>query len=103
MALAKVSQADLAELGAVSSDLDRVVEELRAIRGVEVAGLIKELKDGGVKASLRSRGRVDVGSLAIGLGGGGHKNAAGVRLELGMDEAEARLGELLAAGLGEPA
>ncbi len=103
VALAKVAQADLAELGAVSSDLDRVVEELRAIRGVEVALLIKELKGGGVKVSLRSRGRVDVGSLAIGLGGGGHKNAAGVRLESGMDEAEARLAGLLARGLGEKA
>lgn len=103
VALAKVSQADLAESGAEPSDLDRMVEELRAIRGVEAAVLIKEQKSGGVKASMRSRGRLDVGSLAIGLGGGGHRNAAGARLDLGLDEARDRLAGMLAAGLGEKA
>jgi phosphoesterase RecJ-like protein len=98
-ALARVSLADLAELGAVPSDLDRLVEEMRALRGVEVAALLKEVKDGGVKASLRARGRVDVGALAIGLGGGGHRNAAGMKLEGGLDQAEARLSALLAAAL----
>lgn len=98
-ALARVSLADLAELGAAPSDLDRLVEEMRAVRGVEVAVLLKEVKDGGVKASLRGRGRVDLGALAIGLGGGGHKNAAGMRLEGGLDQAEARLTPLLATAL----
>ncbi len=32
---------------------------------------------GRVKASLRSRGRVDVGAIAADLGGGWHHNAAG--------------------------
>jgi phosphoesterase RecJ-like protein len=98
-ALARVSLADLAELGASPSDLDRLVEELRAIRGVEVAALLKEVKDGGVKASLRARGRVDVGALAIGLGGGGHRNAAGMKLGGGLDQAEAQLTALLSAAL----
>ncbi|MFZ5587202.1 MAG: DHH family phosphoesterase [Thermodesulfobacteriota bacterium] len=95
LALAKARQQDLDELGCPSSDLDRIVEELRAIRGVEVAVLLKELDDGSVKASLRSRGAVDVGQLAIGLGGGGHKNAAGARMAAGLDQAAATLSELL--------
>jgi phosphoesterase RecJ-like protein len=99
VALARASLADMGELGAVPSDLDRLVEELRAIRGVEVAVLFKEVRDGGVKASLRARGQVDVGALAIGLGGGGHKNAAGMRLEGGLDQAEAKLVPLLVAAL----
>jgi phosphoesterase RecJ-like protein len=101
LALAGVSLADLAEMQAVPSDLDRIVEELRSIRGVEVAALLKEAKDGGVKASMRSRGRVDVGSLAIQLGGGGHKNAAGARLEMGLAQAIRHLGELLGSRLEE--
>ncbi|MFH1060555.1 MAG: bifunctional oligoribonuclease/PAP phosphatase NrnA [Pseudomonadota bacterium] len=95
LALAKARQRDLDELGCPSSDLDRIVEELRAIRGVEVAVLLKEIDDGSVKASLRSRGRVDVAQLALGLGGGGHKNAAGARLAAGLDQAAATLTGLL--------
>ncbi len=103
LALARVSQEDMNRLGVLPSDLDRIVEELRAIRGVEVAALLKELKDGGVKASLRGRGQVDLGSLAISLGGGGHKNAAGVRLEGSLDDAAEMLAMRLAAELGEAA
>ena len=52
-----------------------------------------------VKASLRSRGDIDVAALAKKLGGGGHKNAAGATLEGTMAEAETVLvrmiGEIL--------
>jgi len=36
-------------------------------------------KDGAVTVSLRSRGAVDVGKLAVRFGGGGHPGAAGFR------------------------
>lgn len=100
LALALARQADLDELGCPSSDLDRMVEELRAIRGVEVAALLKELADGTAKASLRSRGKIDVGALALELGGGGHHNASGARLALPLERAAdflaQRLEDLLA-------
>lgn len=95
LALATAKARDLEELGCPPSDLDRIVEEFRAIRGVEVAALLKEIDQGNVKASLRSRGRVDVGALALKLGGGGHHNAAGAKLEGTLQEATARLGVLL--------
>ncbi|MCK6391710.1 MAG: DHHA1 domain-containing protein [Azonexus sp.] len=37
--------------------------------------------DGEIKASLRSEGAVDVAAIALRYGGGGHRNAAGFRLE----------------------
>ena len=40
--------------------------------------------DGEVKCSLRSRGKVDVATMAEKFGGGGHKNAAGFRMPLGQ-------------------
>lgn len=95
LALALARQADLEELGCPSSDLDRMVEELRAIRGVEVAALLKELADGTAKASLRSRGKVDVGALALELGGGGHHNASGARLALPLEQAAGFLAQRL--------
>jgi bifunctional oligoribonuclease and PAP phosphatase NrnA len=43
----------------------------------------KPASDGTWRASLRSRGGVDVGALASALGGGGHAYAAGFTVEAG--------------------
>jgi len=45
-----------------------------------VSALFKEQADGTVRVSLRSAGRVNVAELAAGLGGGGHRRAAGCTL-----------------------
>ena len=43
------------------------------------------------KISLRSRGVVDVSRIAVALGGGGHSGAAGVQLNLSVEEAIRRV------------
>ncbi len=78
---------DLKSCGANSDDLDGLVNYPRNIEGVRVGMLFKESDKGGVKASLRSDGSVDVSAIAAELGGGGHKRAAGVTLSLPMAEA----------------
>ena len=55
--------------GAVSEDLEGIVNYPRNIQGVEVGILFKSLKSGMVKASLRSAGKVDVAALAQIFGG----------------------------------
>ncbi len=72
-------------VGGVLMDLDRIVDVLLYVEGVEVAVLaVERRRDAGreVKLSLRSRGEVDVCSLAWRLdeNGGGHRRAAGVVL-----------------------
>jgi phosphoesterase RecJ-like protein len=103
LALALAKTSDLDDLGCPPSDLDRIVEELRAIRGVEVAVLLKEIDQNSVKASLRSRGLVDVGALALSLGGGGHHNAAGAKMDGSLEQAAALLSNLVEARLATPA
>ncbi len=49
----------------------------RAIDGVEISILFKEVDQNTYKLSLRSKGLFDVSKIAIKLGGGGHRNAAG--------------------------
>jgi bifunctional oligoribonuclease and PAP phosphatase NrnA len=66
----------LKEEGMDPSMLDTFINHARGIKGVEVAIQISE-RTGGWKASLRSKGRVDVSALASRHGGGGHRNAAG--------------------------
>ncbi len=55
------------------------------IRSVEVALLLREVRPGYYRVSLRSRDRVDVGKIAAQLGGGGHVNASGCSLEGSLD------------------
>jgi phosphoesterase RecJ-like protein len=57
-----------------------------------VTALVKEVT-GGWKVSLRSRGRVDVGSIAAGHGGGGHHNAAGFNATGDLAAVVAAVGE----------
>lgn len=56
------------------------------IDSVEVAALFKE-KDNFVKVSLRSKSKVDVRKVAESFNGGGHVRAAGLKLEMGIDDA----------------
>lgn len=75
------------EAGANYEDSDGLLDVVRAIHGVEYCFFFKELKDGSVKISLRSNGRVDVHQIAKSLGGGGHRMAAGVTVGGPMDRA----------------
>jgi bifunctional oligoribonuclease and PAP phosphatase NrnA len=68
-----------AKTGAKSEDAEGVIEEVASIQGVEVGSLFEFMPDGGLRVSLRSKGKVDVNAIASSFGGGGHKAAAGIR------------------------
>lgn len=72
---------DFAATGATSADAESlaIVNYARSIRGVEV-GCLFRLEAAGVRVSMRSKGNVDVGAIALSMGGGGHARAAGVTL-----------------------
>jgi phosphoesterase RecJ-like protein len=75
---AVITQADLTEAGIDWGDIDNLVDTVRLAVEADVAVLAKVHADGRVKLSLRSRGATDVGSLAVAMGGGGHRLAAGI-------------------------
>jgi phosphoesterase RecJ-like protein len=54
-----------------------VIDSVRKAAEAEVAVVVKEDDAGALRVSLRSKGRIDVSAVAIGLGGGGHRYAAG--------------------------
>lgn len=78
---------DLEETGATAEDREGLVEYARRLRGVEVALLFRELPEGRTKVSARSNGDVDVSAVARDLGGGGHRQAAGVLLDRSLEAA----------------
>lgn len=70
-------------------DLDGIVEHARAVRGVRMAMLFREMSGGRTKVSFRSVGDVDVAALARQFGGGGHRKAAGVAVTGAISEVQA--------------
>ncbi len=85
-----VTLADLERAGIVYAEADGLIDDLRIAREAEVALLLKETADGW-KGSLRSRGSVDVATLAGSFGGGGHHNAAGFLDSGPVDQIVARI------------
>ena len=75
--------------GAGAEDTEGLVEFPRSIASVEAVALIRQTGAGSVKVSLRSRDRVNVEEIARRNGGGGHRNAAGFRLDAEPNSARA--------------
>jgi phosphoesterase RecJ-like protein len=72
------------------------VEFLKEMRGVEVAVVARQIGENRYKISMRSKGKVDVASVASRFGGGGHKNAAGCTIEGSIDQVKKILIEAVA-------
>ena len=66
---------------AAEEDCEGIVNYALSIAGVEAAAFLRELPDGSIRLSLRSKGRVDVAAIANELGGGGHLTASGCTLD----------------------
>jgi bifunctional oligoribonuclease and PAP phosphatase NrnA len=82
-----LTAADMERHGIGLDDTDPLIDAIRVARESDVAMLVKDLGAGRVKVSLRSRGRADVGAIAVALGGGGHHNAAGFNFAGSVDDA----------------
>ncbi|OFW33086.1 MAG: hypothetical protein A2074_01775 [Candidatus Aquicultor primus] len=92
-----VCDADLKATGASLGDTESFIDYLRAAKEAEVAAILKETPGGKLKVSLRSKGVVDVGSIAREGGGGGHRNAAGLTTDKSLDEAVAWISASISA------
>lgn len=78
---------DLKETGATMADTENFIDYLRTAKEACVAAVFKGTPEGKLKVSLRSKGIIDVGSIAREGDGGGHRNAAGATLDMTVDEA----------------
>jgi len=92
IALSYLTLDDNKNLNTQMGDDEGLVEMLRDIEGVEVAVLLKE-KEGtnGFKASLRSHETINVSDVALLLGGGGHRGAAGCFIQGTVEHAKSKI------------
>ena len=86
-----LTRKQILECHAEQADTSEIVNHLFAIQGIRVCLLFKELPEGRVKISLRSKGAVDVHRIAAAYGGGGHQNASGAILLGSLDSVVARV------------
>lgn len=81
-----VTQDMLKKTKSTMEDSEGCVSRLRAVKGVNIAVLLKEEKSGKIKASLRAKEEGDVASICRKFGGGGHLKAAGFTIEKTLKE-----------------
>lgn len=68
---------DLLRYGQPAHVLESFMDVIRSASEADVACLVKPLPSGEWAVSLRSKGATDVAAVAVALGGGGHRLAAG--------------------------
>jgi phosphoesterase RecJ-like protein len=81
-----LTQSDLVAAGVHAQETDDLIDVIRTARDVDVAAVMKQMKDGRFKVSARSRGGHDLATVAAAFGGGGHRLAAGYTSDHGPAE-----------------
>lgn len=92
LAIVSVDAAMMERTHASDDMIEGMVNYGRMLEGVEISALLWVPTGGGdVKISLRSAGGADVAAVAVALGGGGHRAAAGATVRGDLASVEARL------------
>lgn len=86
-----ISYEEIKQFQATEEDISGLVNYTRNIIGVDVGVFFKEVNDGEIRVSLRSRLQTDVSKVAKHFGGGGHARAAGCTFYGTLDEAEQQI------------
>jgi len=90
-----VTREQMEHVGAKEEDCEGLVNYALSIHDVEVAAFFRELPDGRFRVSLRSKGQLNVSTVAQQFGGGGHECASGCALDGPLSVAVARVVEQL--------
>ncbi|ASW57512.1 bifunctional oligoribonuclease/PAP phosphatase NrnA [Plantactinospora sp. KBS50] len=80
--------------------LEPLIDPIRCTAEADVSCLLKQVGEREWAVSLRSKGAVDVSQVALALGGGGHRLAAGFTGRGAVDEVVAAIRGRLPAALG---
>lgn len=90
IALTWLTRSDFEDTGADLSETEGLASDLLRIRNSRFSAVLIE-NETSVRVSLRSRGKISAAEIAHRHGGGGHPNAAGMRLPLPLEASLAAL------------
>tara|TARA_B100001123_G_C15328298_1_gene1030340 strand:+ start:1963 stop:2949 length:987 start_codon:yes stop_codon:yes gene_type:complete len=76
-----IRKSDYKQARAAPDESEGLIDHIRDIQGVKIACLFEEIEPEITRVSLRSKlPELDVSTIAVSFGGGGHQSAAGVRV-----------------------
>ncbi len=90
------------QTGAGPEDTENFSSFPRIIKSVSISAFFREIDDDYWKVSLRSKGEVNVATIASSFEGGGHKNAAGYFIKAPLESAKELLLARLSDTMGTP-
>lgn len=89
------SKSEREEIGVEPTEIDMAASNFAPIvKGTEFGIILLEEAENLIRGSLRSRNDFDVSKIALELGGGGHKQAAGFSLKMPLPKAEEKVLEI---------
>jgi phosphoesterase RecJ-like protein len=91
VAMTHVTKAMFSKTGTKPEDTETFSNFPRRIDTIKISSLFRELGGGEWKASLRSKGDMNVARIAELFGGGGHRNAAGYTIKADLKTAKEAL------------
>ena len=77
---AELSLSMISDSSSSYMDSEGFINQLRSVKSADLAMLFREINDGLIHISMRSKGDIDVATLAQRHGGGGHRAAAACRI-----------------------
>ncbi|MDR3568538.1 MAG: bifunctional oligoribonuclease/PAP phosphatase NrnA [Syntrophobacteraceae bacterium] len=77
---AQLSRSMVSDSSSTYMESEGFINHLRSVKSAEMAIFFRETGDGLIHISMRSRGDINVASLAQRFGGGGHRQAAACRI-----------------------
>jgi len=96
LVLSYESPEETKSFGAEGRDSDSLYSLLLSVKGVEAIAIIRQESPENCVVGLRSADKIDVSSIAASLGGGGHKNAAGLSTAGTISEVKGKIMEAFA-------
>lgn len=81
-----VTEEEMRKFDVEPKHLEGIVQQLRVTNGIEAALFLYEMPEGDYKVSMRSNEQVDVASILMNFGGGGHIRAAGATMRGTVEE-----------------
>ncbi len=95
VAIIYVDEGMFKETGTSEEDTENFSSFPRMIKDVKVSVFLRQIGPSKWKASLRSKGLINVASVARRFGGGGHRNAAGFFIDGELEDIKRRIKEAI--------